>query len=246
MIIDTNITLGSWPFQEISIDSPAKLAEHLTRAGIGIGYVRSCQAALLPEPEADNRWLQQQLEDYDNLIAVPTINPQLIGWQQMVDFTAITAINIYPNYHSYELTSPAMHALAEKCLKNSTILFITMRMEDIRCAYPHCIVPDVPAVAVNQLALDYPQLKIICLNSAFNEASILTAGATNIYLDIAYCECGATLDNLTSQIAETQIVFGSHTPFFYTHAAIMKVKYADIAASTRKAVNYLNIQRIFS
>jgi hypothetical protein len=103
MIIDLNVSLGNWPFQEFAINRAEQLSEHLKKSGIAVAYVRSCQAALLPEPEADNRQLTTLLEPYEQLIPVPTINPHLVDWQNMAEFSNIKAVNLYPNYHSYKL-----------------------------------------------------------------------------------------------------------------------------------------------
>ncbi len=236
MIIDLNVSLGNWPFQEFAVNTAEQLNTHLKQSGIDIAYVRSCRAALLPEPEADNQQLTASLEPYEQLIPVPTINPQLVGWQNMADFVNIKAVNLYPNYHSYKLDSLQVAELAEKCLATETLLFITMRLEDTRGANPHCIVQDVPVAEINQLARKFPQLKIVCLNSSFAEAAELTANAPNLYLDIAYCECGDSMHNLTTKISSAQIVFGSHTPFFATQSAIMKIEYSAISHSIQTAI----------
>ena len=245
MIIDMNVSLGNWPFQEFAINTPKQLSEHLKKSGIDIAYVRSCQAALLPDPEADNHRLITLLAPYKQLIPVPTINPHLTGWENMADFSTIKAVNIYPSYHSYKLDSSPVAEFAEKCIATDTSLFITMRIEDIRGANPHCIVQDVPATEINQLACNFPTLKIICLNSSIAEVATLTKKAPNLYLDIAYCECGDSMHNLNAKIAPSQIVFGSHTPFFCTRSEIMKVEYSDIADKTKRAIFNFNITTIF-
>ena len=243
MIIDVNVSIGTWPFRNDIGNNPAKLSVHLEKNNIDRAYVRSCSAAFLPEPETDNQNLVLQLQDYPRLIPLPTINPTLPGWQSMADFSHTRAINIYPNYHSYELNDNIMHELAKLSINSDTILFITMRMQDSRTSFPHCIVPDVSAEAVNQLAVDFPELKIICLNSSFPEAAILTKDRDNVYIDIAYCENGDTLHNLIETMPEKQIIFGSHTPFLTTQASIMKLEYATIPDTTRTAISHINIDK---
>jgi uncharacterized protein len=238
MIIDVNVSLGAWPFREFSIDSPEKLNQHLTLLGITQAWVRSCRAAFLTDPANDNEQLIQQLEPYSKLIAIPTVNPML----SQANIEEIKIINLYPGFHRYKVNSTEVCALAERLVEKQGTLLITMRMEDARGMHPDCIIPNVPIDEVVTLAKKYPKLNIICLNSTIFEMEKLLNQASNIYCDMAYTEMGDTIKNLTEKVPDSQIVFGSHTPFYTTGAQLMKIKCSETAESVKNKIMELNVR----
>jgi len=228
MIIDVNISLGSWPFKELAIDSPEKLARHLKKLDITQAWVRSCRAAFLTDPANDNKKLCNQLAPYPNLIVVPTINPVLSQWKNsIVEDSKI--INIYPSYHRYKADSSEVCRLAKLLVEKQGILLITMRMEDSRGMHPDCIIPSIPTEEIIALAVKYPELKVVCLNSTIFEMEKLLKISPNIYCDMAYTEMGDTIKNLIEKVNYAQIIFGSHTPFYTTGAQLMKIKHSEVS-----------------
>jgi len=241
MIIDVNVSLGSWPFKELAIDSPEKPASHFKKLDISQAWVRSCRAAFLTNPANDNEKLCNQLAPYQNLIAVPTINPILSQWEQSLSLDNTKIINLYPSYHRYKADSPEVCRLAALLAEKQGTLLITMRMEDSRSMHPDCIIPGIPTEEIIALAAKYPELKIVCLNATIFEMEKLLTQSPNIYCDMAYTEMGDTIKNLIEKVNYTQIVFGSHTPFYTTGAQLMKIKHSEVSGKVKKAILYSNI-----
>jgi hypothetical protein len=228
MITDINVSLGPWPFQEFSIKSAHELAQHLKKEGIDKAYVRSCRAAFLTDPANNNKHLNDDLAPYPQLIPVPTINPLIKNWHRTFNLEELRAVNIYPEFIPCKLDNREISEAAEMLIAADTILFITIRMEDPRSMHPRCIIPAVPPEDINAFAKKFPALKIICLNCSVGEPEIITKNAPNVYVDIAYYELCDTMKNLSKKVPEDQILFGSHTPFFYTRAALMKLRGSSV------------------
>ncbi len=241
MIIDVNVSLGSWPFKEFAIDSADKLDSHLKKLDISQAWVRSCRAAFLTDPENDNKKLCNQLASYPDLIAVPTVNPALSKWEQSVNLDNAKIINIYPSYHRYQVDSSEVCRLASLLAEKQGILLITMRIEDSRAMHPDCIIPPIPTEEITALAAKYHELKIVCLNSTVFEMEKLLTQASNIYSDMAYTEMGDTIKNLMEKVNYAQIIFGSHTPFYTTGAQLMKIKHSEISDKIKGKILHFNL-----
>jgi hypothetical protein len=238
MIVDVNVSLGSWPFRDFSVDSAEKLNRCLKKLHIGQAWVRSSRAAFLTDTEVDNEKLRCKLKSYPDLIAVPTVNPVLSQWKKSARDSVI--INIYPSYHRYRVDSREICQLAEKLVKKKGILLITMRMEDSRGMHPDCFIPDVPVEGIKFIADKYPELKIICLNATVFEMEKLLDEKPNIYCDTAYAESGDTIKNIIDKVDYSKIIFGSHTPFFYTGAELMKIEYSAVSSQVKKRILHCN------
>ena len=87
-------------------------------------------------------------------------------------------------------------------------------------------------------------MPIIALCAYLGEARGLTALARNVHVDLSFLE---TLDAVAAALADIparQILFGSHTPFLYTRAAVMKLAGAAIPAPDRRAIAAGNARRL--
>jgi predicted TIM-barrel fold metal-dependent hydrolase len=157
---------------------------------------------------------------------------------------AVHAVKIYPNYHNYDVGDPEVCELAEALSEAGLPLIVALRVADERLHNPKMPVAGVPIEPVTALARSHPKLSVVCTNAYRNE--ILRAnGPENLYFDIAFAEYYKTLSSLAAHVPVANLLFGSHTPFFVTKAASMKVAWADLPVEERTQIAAATARKLF-
>ena len=249
MITDINLSLGRWPFQRFDIETPRQMAAHLRKHGIGEGWVCAADSVLYPDPDVYDERLFRSLSGTRNLHLVKTVNPTLANWRKSLRAWAgdrgVRAVKVYPNYHQYSLKDSCAGELAAELRRLRLPLMVAMRIEDERSHYPLMKVPGVPCKDVVALARAFPRVPVVALCSYLHEARALTAGSANIHVDTSFIEAMDTLKAAAGAMPARRILFGSHTPFFYTRAETMKLGLANISRRAWSLIARDNAQRIF-
>ncbi len=247
-IVDVHAWLGLWPFQRFAVRAPAALQRHLAREGISAAWVSAVESVLHPDPDACDGVLARRLAGREGLHFVKTVNPLLGGslerLGQWVGARGVRAVKIVPNYHRCELTHPAVAALMQQVRRRRLVLLVQMRLEDERNQCPLMPVPGVPWKAVARLARSWPGVPIVALGAYLHEARRLARAGANLHVDLSFLEAPDTLAAALEHIPARQIVFGSHTPFFTTRSAVMKLAAADVPARVLRAVAGGNAARL--
>lgn len=249
MLIDVNCWMGFWPFQVFPRLSAARLAAHLAARGVSRAFVSPIESVLCPDPHAPSRKLPGKLRAQPSLVPVPVLDPSLGNWRECLDEYAAAglgrAVKIIPNYHRYELDAPCVEKLVRALSgRPARLLMIQMRLEDERHQYPLMKVPGVPADAIIALAKRHPHLRVLCLGPYPGEAERLVGETNNIWIDIAFLEYANTLKHFLKKMPCDRILFGSHTPFLYTRAAVMKIERAEIPRKDLRAIASGNALRL--
>lgn len=251
MLIDVNCWLGFWPFQMSPRLTAPGLARVLAAHGVSRAFVSPIESVLCPDPHLPGRRLLAKLKSLPGLIPVPIIDPSLSNWRECVDEYAAAglgqAVKIIPNYHRYELNAPCVDNMASALAgRPKRLLIIQMRVEDERHQYPLMKVPGVSTAAVIAFAKRHPQLRILCLCSYLNEAGQMVGETDNIWIDTAFIEYSNTLKHVLGLMPADRILFGSHTPFLYTRASIMKIECAEIPQKNLRAITSGNALRLLN
>jgi predicted TIM-barrel fold metal-dependent hydrolase len=171
------------------------------------------------------------------LIPFGCVNPQLSGWekdmQRCQEIHRMPGIRLYPNYHGYLLTDPAFIRLLTLAANRGMIVQIALSMEDQRTQFSLMPVAPVDPKPLAKTLAGMPKLKLMLLNAGYWDAddspeirAIRTA--PNVWLDIAMNEGVGGLDRLVAATDVNRVVFGSHAPFFYFEAALLKVLSTDL------------------
>lgn len=244
MILDMNLSWGHWPFQYFGFPNLPDMIHFLEKAGIRGGLVRSAEAAFAPVLELCNRKLFEDLKGADAFIPVPAVSPFYSEWKALCDSSKASVCAIFPGYHGYSVLSDEFAALAETFEKKNRTLLIVVRQEDERAQNKLCRIPAVPIDEINALGKRHPGLRIICVNCYFGELQPLLKNTPNIFADIAFVETLNTLDTVIEKIGCQQIVFGSHTPFLYTEAALRKLRDSSADKKVMDSIAFQNAKRI--
>lgn len=246
MILDMNISWGHWPFQYFGFPNLPEMIDSLAKAGIRGGLIRSAEAPFASDLEACNRKLFSELKGFDAFIPVPTVSPYYSEWKALCDSEKISVCAVFPGYHGYSLLSDEFAVLAETLEVKNLALLIVVRQEDERAHHKLCKIPAVPISEINELGKRHPRLRIICLNCYFGELQPLLNNTPNIVADFAFAETLNTMDTVIKKIGWQQMVFGSHTPFFYTEAALRKLRDCSAEKNIVDCIAFGNAKRILN
>lgn len=244
-LVDINVSLGHWPFQRLAATTARELADHLRREGIVEAWVVSNESILYPDPDGPDRDLFEALGGFDALHPVKTLNLAHPTWRDSlrtgVEAWGARAIRLMPNYHGYELNDYMAAELMREVVRYDVPVLVPLRIEDERNHYPRMQVPAVPAAMLAQLANLHPQVRVVALGAYASELAALAA-ADNVLVDLAFVEAWDVGTALTGSLPVHRVVFGSHTPFFYTRAARMKLEHCGLPAEQRDAIARANVR----
>jgi predicted TIM-barrel fold metal-dependent hydrolase len=243
VIVDCNVSLGHWPFARPTVETARQLEVHLRRHGIERALVSSADAVLYPEPEECNEKLRAALKGFPSLIPVPVLNPRTASAASILEAKGLRALKLIPNYHGYTLTDPRALAICREAARRGVPVMVQMRMEDERGHYELLKVKGVGVEEITALAAEIPGLSLVALCPYFAEASFL-AKVPGVCVDISFTEAPDTLAQLCAAVPASAILFGSHTPLYYTGAATAKLASAEIGEKERQAIGSGNALRL--
>ena len=239
MILDANVWLGHWPFDDLEPDTSRELVAHQASLGINLSSVASLDAVFYRNPMSANRKLFRELRDNVTLEPVAVVNPVLANWSDALDHYVddhhCRQIRLTPNYHGYDLFDPFVDELLDAARELGVKVSIQVRLEDERAHHPLMKIPGVPVESIAAVAERRPDDTYLVLCAYRNEALKL-AGHPNLLLGISHVEYLDTLNSTLRQIPAEQLVFASHTPLFVTRAALAKVEQCTADLEVKKAV----------
>ena len=248
-VIDANVSLGRWPFQRFSAETAGELSRHLEVQGIQLGVAASVEAALFPDPFVCNKALLRSARRFKNILPLATVNPLVANWEDNARLAEAAgwarAVKILPGYHGYKLSAKPLLRLAEKLTRRDLGLVVQARLEDERSHFHRMRIPPVRPAEVIGLAGRFPSLRVLSLCGYINEIAALAGSKTAVSVEISFAERLNTLEELLKVLPANRVFFGSHTPFFYTAAALMKLRAARAAAADLRAVAHGNARRFF-
>lgn len=249
--IDTNVSIGAWPFRHESLaDTPAlvgKLREHkVTQA-----WTSSFDALLHKDIAQVNSRLAEDCRLHGKGILVPfgALNPMLSGWEadlrRCVEIHRMPGIRLHPNYHGYKPSDPVFESVLKAADESNLIVQIAVQLEDDRTLHPLVKVPPTDISPLPAILKEFPKLRVQLLNALRNprnEAALTLAGM-GVRLEIAMLEGTAGIASLLEKYPLNSICFGSHAPFYYFESAKLKLHESDLADVQLSAIRSGNATR---
>jgi len=254
-LIDTNVTLGRWPFRQLSLKDATALVAKLRKHGVTQAWVGSFDGLFHKDLGAANARLADECHKHGRGLFVPfgSVNPELPGWeedfQRCVEQHKMPGLRLYPNYHGYKLDDPAFAKLLSLASKRELIVQIAVSMEDERMQSLLSRVPHVDAAPLGELLQRFPKLPVVLLNwhRAVNGNLLKKLAASGeVFFEIATVEGVGSVANLLTQISLRRVLFGSHAPLFYFESAVLKLKESALKDEQAKAVARENACRLLA
>ena len=253
MITDININLSQWPFRRLPLDETSKLVAKLQQNGITQAWAGSFDGILHRDIAGVNARLANECRLRGEGILIPsgTVNPMLPDWQDDVrrcqELHGMRSIRINPNYHGYKLDDQVCDELFEHAATHKLIVQLAMKMEDVRTHHPLMMVPTADVTPLPDLILRHPEVRVILMNNygtLRGEALSKVAQAENVYFDISHAEQVGALEKMTRNVPYEKLLFGSHAPFFYLEAALLKFKESEVGETITRAIQSQNAERL--
>ncbi len=239
MIVDTNTWVGNWPFHPFHLSTPAELAAHLAGEGIDRAWVAAADAVLFPDPQLGNeRWLPL-VAAHANLVPVAVIDPTYTNWRKSLDRCVnawgARVVKLVPTYRCFALDDARVDELIVAAGERNLIVSIQIRLEDERRHHPLMKVPPPDKEALRSLSKRHPETTFHLACAYLPELTQLVE-AENFVFEISSLERLDTIKALLEVMPAERLCFGSHTPFYYTRAATMKIETADVPDSAVAAI----------
>lgn len=257
MIFDINAWLGSWPFRSLKDNIPETLVARLDRSGIDSAAVSQIEAIFHRNVQPANEKLAEAVIPFEGrLVPMATINPTYPKWEDDLktchEELGMAGVRLFPQYHNYRVDGPEGRKVVEACRERNLPVFIPHRMEDTR--ERHWMDPG-KVVDLNGVAN---------LIAAFPDATIVISNARGIvhtplwqraeirdhswYVDLSLAEVHYVLHgditkmkdltDLVEQGGANHLLFGTHVPFSYPGAALVKRAVLPVDEETRKNISY--------
>ncbi len=253
MIVDTNISLGLWPFRRVPGDTAAELIARLKRRNVSQAWAGSFEGVFHRDLTSANARLAKACEAAGTGFLVPfgSINPNSPGWHEDLrrchEVHRMPGIRLHPNYHGYALADPVFADALREARDRKLIVQLVLTLEDDRTQHPLMRVPPVDPAPLARILRSVPGVRLVVLNRVRNPmgaALVELASTGDVYFDLAMIEGAGCVGELMSLISEKRMVFGSHAPFQYFEAALLKMKESGITGEQESAILAQNAKRL--
>jgi hypothetical protein len=255
MIIDTNVHLHHYPTRRVRGDEPAELVAWLKKQSITQAWAASFNGLLYKDLSAVNARTAEDCKRHGSGILVPfgVVNIALPGWQEDLrrchEVHGMPGIRLYPGYHGYNLDDPLLPGLFAEATKRKLIIQIALNIEDERTQHRMLRVAPVALKPLPALLASVPGAHVMLLNertALANQAAFLKQIPTTVDLvyDTAMIEQVEGVARAVAAAGRNRIALGSHAPFYYLDAALLKMREANLPTADANAVLFENAQRL--
>jgi len=231
-LIDVHVHLDQWPFRRLPHDTTAALLSKLRKQNVTAAWVCSYDALLHRDLKAVNERLLESCgkSGQDILKPVGAVNLTLSGWELDAEYcwkSGMHGVRIYPGYHLSDLDDGRFSALCEFCQEKNLILQIVAGLEDSRTEHPQFASRLMELKPALELIPKYPRLRILFSNPGREISQGVAARlskAGHVYFDLGMIEQTGGVAAYAHAVSQERLVFGSHFPFFYFEASLLKLR----------------------
>lgn len=252
MIVDTHVTLGTWPFRHHGFEAPESMRQHLTRHGIHQAWAGTFEGLLHKDLAGANARLAEACRTSQGmLIPFGSINPLLPEWEEDVrrcrEVHDMPGVRLHPNYHGYSLADPQFMQVLQHATKAGLLVQLVVKMEDERTQHPLMPVPPVDLAALPDVLARVPKVKLQLLNATLDPRTealvpILRSGAVS--LDFAMLESVGCVGRLVERAGVERVLFGSFFPLFPVESAILKIQESALAEDVTAKIHRGNAEAL--
>jgi len=247
MIIDANASLGHWPFRHLQDSDADGFVRLMDAYAIAQAWVGSFEGIFYRDMGQANRMLAERAASHrDRLLPWATLNPAFPGWHHDLAVAldlGMVGVRLYPNYHGYELSDTCLTECLTAVAAASLPVAIYQRVADERLHHWRCMVPPVEMeLGLEPLVDRFPDLPLLWVGgttpAVVSLAEVVRQG--RVYVDTSRLEGIECVARVVDAVGADRVLFGSHAPFFYLEAALLKLTEAGLDRSTRAALLHRN------
>lgn len=253
-IIDTNVSLGQWPFRQLPLATTSVLVDKLRATGITQAWAGSFEALLHKDISGVNARLAADCEQRGAGLLVPigALNPMLPGWEEdlrrIAEVHRMPSIRLHPNYHGYQMGDPLFEKLLRLAHERGLLVQISVIMEEERTIHPLVNVPATNTAPLAAVLEKVPGVRLQLLNAfrTLRGVAMTSLAARGVRFEIATLEGVAGVENLLRQVPPGSLCFGSHAPFFYAESAKLKLQESVLSAEQMNALCSANARQLLA
>ena len=253
-LIDTNISLGRWPFRRCPLDDTPSLVAKLREHGVTQAWAGTFDALLHKDLSSANARLADECRRHGKGILVPiaALNPTLPDWEEdlrrCITEHKMPGIRLHPNYHGYKLDDPLFERVLTAASDRGLLVQITLGMEDERTQPALAKAASTDAVPLTALLKNFPKARVQLLNAfrTLRGKPVLDLAAVGARFEIATLEVVAGVGALLKQIPTDRLCFGSHAPFYYFESAKLKLQESELTSSQLAALSHDNARKLLA
>jgi predicted TIM-barrel fold metal-dependent hydrolase len=260
-VLDINCGIGNWPFRPTPPADAASMEARLRAEGIARACAYALEAYLWPDPQEANELRLPELVQSPFFIPSAALNPTLPrclrDYARCRQDWGVPLIRLMPGYHLYELTDPAVDALAVRAAEDGVVLGVHLRADDERMQNPLARVPPVPFQHAVELAARHPSLRVVVFGLArLNEVAFLFSDGTNLvnelaggptsahqaalpdnlWIELSFFEFESSFASALKLFPVERLLFGTHAPLFYPRSNSLKIESSEAPDSAKAAV----------
>ncbi len=249
-MFDFNAKLGHWPYRPVK--GLYDLLTTMDQLGVEHAAVSSLSAVHYLNPQDGNAELAKLTAPHrDRLLPFAVLRPNFTGWlddlRACLDEFRMSGAMLYPNYHEFRLSDPALARLMEEAQRLRFPVCVQAGLEDVRRQFRPNKIEEVPAAEIGEFARAYPRVSVVALGLKFGQAQ--QAGEPlpgNFRFDTSNYESMGELEFAVEHFGAERVLLGSNFPLFNARANVDKLRCAAITEEAKQAIGEGNARAILN
>jgi predicted TIM-barrel fold metal-dependent hydrolase len=248
-LIDTNVYSSHWVARRSWAETPSLLAGALRRHGVTSAWVGSFDGVLHTDIAGVNTRLAEACAHEGSGLLRPfgTVNPTLPDWEEDLrrchEVHQMPGLRLFPNYHGYTLDDVRFARLVDGAARRGLLVQIALSIEDVRSQNPVLAAPPVEPAPLADVMANIRGARVMLLNSGSrvvgaNISLVQRLNTAGVLFEIATLEGVAGVAALLQRVPSFRLCFGSHSPYFYFEAALLKLQESSLTPEQLKAVSH--------
>lgn len=242
MLIDINAYVGHWPFVQLKYNTCDALSQRMDRFGVDVSVISNLNGIFYKNTQSANEELYEEIKSkkrfQDRFVPFAIINPIYAGWRKDLETSVhqlgMKGVRLYPKYHDYEMTDPALIELVKRARDLDVPVAFTYRMVDSRqrswmdinhVAYTPQ--PEWSLQNIMPIIKEVPDARYMILNVANSLNLEKEDFDVFIKAKVLMDTSGRTLNNLGG-LLKTQdadrFAFGSHSPLLDYLTGLLRIE----------------------
>lgn len=235
MLIDINAYTGHWPFTRLHDNHCEGLLGRMKEYGVDLSVITNLNGVFYKNTQSANEELYNEIRSkrayHNRFLPFAIINPIYAGWKDdfktcVKDF-GMKGIRVFPNYHDYTITDPALLDLVKMARDHDVAVALTMRIVDSRTRSWMDLSTEWGLKDYVPLLRAVPDARYMLLNlstgMAVPEEDEVTLKSANVLFDTS----GRHITHFAkvfNRFGKEKFAFGSHFPVFDYYTGLLRIE----------------------
>ena len=275
MLLDINAYVGHWPFTQLKHNTCRLLLDRMNNFGVDVSVISNINGIFYKNTQSANDELFDEINSdsrfQERFIPFAVINPIYAGWKDdfetCIDKMGMKGLRLYPKYHDYEITDPALIELVKMARDRGLPVAFDIRMVDSR----QRSWMDIPLFEGNAtekfdiitkewtlknvvlIIREVPDAKYMIVNLANNitldEDDMEVVKKADVLFDTSgrVIRGDDTLSELLRRFGQDKFAFGTHSPildYVTGRLRIESMSESEANEETKEMLRYANAKRM--